>query len=91
MNDKKLKILGELLASDTGFGIIELLSRNELYLAEITNIMHITTPNTIYHIKKLKMLGLITIIEKPLVKPNLYKFYSMDPKKLEELRGLLDN
>lgn len=94
-SDQKLKIFGELLASNTSRRIIEILSDHTLYLVEITNALNIRTSLTVYHIKKLVQLEMVTITNKVITKNPFkevidHKHYTMKPEfHIVELRKII--
>ena len=78
--DSKLKILGELLSNDTSRKIIRMLIRKECYTNEISKKLNIRVSLVIHHLKKLEQIGVLVIIEKPIVrKGNDHRYFRMVP------------
>lgn len=66
--DKNLKIIAELLATETSRNIIMLLVKNELYINQIAIKLQLRVSLVTHHIAKLKKLGLLEITNKPINK-----------------------
>ena len=91
-SDQKLNMLGQLLGNVTSRRIIELISDQELYLAEITNAANIIrTSTTIHHLKKLLKLEMVTVTNKKLHRRQKeHKHYKMKPEfHIVELRKIV--
>lgn len=85
-------MLGELLANDTSRRIIEIISDRELYLARITNPLHIRVSLGLHHVKKLETLEMVTVTHKKLYRwSKNHKHYKMKPEfHIVELRKIVD-
>ncbi len=80
INDKSIKYLGHLLSNDTSRAIIMMLSDDTqppLYINQIVKKLGVSGSLVVYHIHKLKKLGLLTVTVKPISKKtknhNFYK------------------
>lgn len=90
-SNERLKMFGQLLASDTSRRIIELISDEELYQAEIKNALNIRTTVTIHHLQKLMKLEMVTITNKKLFRRSIdHKYYKMKLQfHIDELRKIV--
>ena len=79
-DDKKLKILGELLSNKSSRDIIKLLIDNEMYTNEIADKLDLRVNLVIHHLKKLEDLGLLQIQNKEIMKKGIdHKHYRISP------------
>ena len=79
-DEDSLKTLGQLLSNETSRKIILCLNGHEMYINQISKACGIQMNLTIYHVKKLEELGLVTITEKAIVRKGVdHKFYKMIP------------
>lgn len=97
-DDESLKLLGELLGNETSRSIIKILSEKPYYTQEISNKLDFSVSRIINHLKKLEELGLVDIIEKPIVKGGVKRrffkinnsiFISKLTKEKTEKKGIL--
>jgi len=89
--DKQLEMFGEILACKTSRDMLFLLSRQELYHAEIINKLNIRSSLTSHHLAKLQKLGLVIARHKPIAprkNPNPHIFYKTDPKIIIKLKTM---
>ena len=79
-DDESLKILGQLLSTETSRKIIQLLTQEEMYINQISKKLGIQMNITIFHLKKLEELGLLIVTHKQIVKKGVdHKYYKMVP------------
>jgi len=79
-DDESLKTLGQLLSSETSRKIIHLLTREEMYTNQISMKLGIQMNTTVFHLKKLVEVGLVTVTHKKIVKKGVdHKYYKMVP------------
>lgn len=79
-DEDSLKTLGQLLSNETSRKIISCLNGNEMYINQISKTCGIQMNLTIHHIKKLEEVGLVSVVEKPIVRKGVnHKFYKMVP------------
>lgn len=79
-DDESLKTLGQLLSNETSRKIIQVLTQEEMYTNQISKKLGIQMNITIFHLKKLEELGLVTVTHKRIVKKGVdHKYYKMIP------------
>lgn len=79
-DDESLRILGQLLSSETSRKIIQILIKEEMYANQISNKLGIQINTILFHLKKLADLGLVTVTHKQIVKKGVdHKYYKMIP------------
>lgn len=79
-DDESLRILGQLLSSETSRKIIQLLIQEEMYTNQISKRLGIQMNTISFHMKKLVEVGLVTVTHKQIIKKGIdHKFYKMVP------------
>ena len=79
-SDDNLKVLGELLANETGRKILFNLMNTDMYTNEIAVKLDIRVSLVIHHLEKMQQLGLLEITEKKLVrKGKNHRFFKVNP------------
>jgi len=81
--DKKLKILGELLSNQSSRDIIKLLIHKEMYTNEIAKKLDLRVNLVIYHLNKMESIDLLEITNKKIIrKGEEHRFFKIPPGML---------